>query len=86
MCLWFMVVTTESKRDLNMATYREIQNWIRVAGGFVPRTTWIAHVKADYGLIERAASNRFDHPTRVDPCPATRRAAIEAALRHFGMV
>ena len=62
--------------------------------GGVPVTfapgTWcaidIAHVKADRGLSERAASNRFNHPTRVNPCPTARRAAIEAALRHFGMV
>lgn len=69
-----------------MATYREIQEWVRAKSGFVPKTCWIAHVKSDSGLIERNASNRFDHPTRVHPCPSNRRAAIEAALRHFGMV
>ncbi len=69
-----------------MATYREIQNWVRAASGFVPKTSWIAHVKADRGLIGRTAVNRFDHPKRVNPCPTKRRAAIEAALRHFGMV
>jgi hypothetical protein len=69
-----------------MATYREIQNWVRAASGFVPKTSWIAHVKADRGLSERVASNRFKHPSRVNPCPRTRRAAIEAALQHFGMV
>jgi hypothetical protein len=69
-----------------MATYREIQNWVRAASGFVPKTSWIAHVKADRGLSEPAASNRFNHPTHVNPCPTARRAAIEAALRHFGMV
>ena len=69
-----------------MAIYREIQNWVRAASGFVPKTSWIAHVKADRGLSDRAATNRFDHPTRVNPYPTTRRPAIEAALRHFGMV
>jgi hypothetical protein len=77
---------TESNQGLRMATYREIQNWVRAANGFVPKTSWIAHVKADCGLSERAASNRFNHPTRVNACPITRRAAIEAAFRHFGMV
>jgi hypothetical protein len=70
----------------SMATYREIQNRVRAVSGFVPKTSWIAHVKADRGLSERAAVNRFKHPTRVNPCPTTRRAEIEAALRHFGMV
>jgi hypothetical protein len=69
-----------------MATYREIQNWVRAASGFVPKTSWIAHVKADCGLTERASPHRFKHPTRVNPCPTSRRAAILAAFRHFGMV
>jgi hypothetical protein len=55
-----------------MATYREIQNWVRTASGFVPKTSWIAHVKADRGLSGRRAANRFNHPTRVNPCPTTR--------------
>jgi hypothetical protein len=69
-----------------MATYREIQNWVRIKSGFVPKTCWIAHVKSDHGLIERNAPNRFMHPVRFHPCPPQRRSAIEAALRHFGMV
>jgi len=48
-----------------MATYRQIQDWVRARNGFVPKTTWIAHVKFDLGLVKRSASNRFDHPTRV---------------------
>jgi hypothetical protein len=69
-----------------MAIYREIQNWVRAASGFDPKTSWITHVKADRGLSERSAPNCFNHPTRVNPYPAARRPAIEAALRHFGMV
>jgi hypothetical protein len=69
-----------------MATYRQIQDWVRAHSGFVPKTCWIAHVKSDHGLVERTSSHRFDHPTRVNPCPGNRRPAIEAALRHFGMV
>ncbi len=69
-----------------MATYREIQDWVRVKSGFVPKTCWIAHVKSDLGLTMRPSTNRYDHPTRVNPCPGDRRLAIEAALRHFNMV
>jgi hypothetical protein len=69
-----------------MATYQEIQDWVRAKSGFVPKTCWIAHVKFDLGLAVRSSANRYDHPTRVNPCPSDRRSAIEAALRHFEMV
>jgi hypothetical protein len=69
-----------------MATYRQIQDWVRCEAGFVPKTCWIAHVKADHGLTLRQASNRYEHPTRAEPCPIEKRAAIRSALEHFGMV
>ena len=69
-----------------MATYRQIQDWVRMKSGFVPKTSWIAHVKADLGLPQRIAPNRYNHPTRVYSCPPQRRIAIEAALRHFEMI
>ena len=40
-----------------MATYREIQAWIKKQHGFVPKTCWIAHVMSDYNLTTRQASN-----------------------------
>jgi hypothetical protein len=69
-----------------MATYRQIQDWVRQTRGFVPKTCWIAHVKSDLGLSMRRSVNHYSHPTRVNPCPGDRRQAIEAALRHFEMV
>jgi hypothetical protein len=69
-----------------MATYHQIQDWVRMKSGFVPKTCWIAHVKSDLGAIMRRSVNRYDHPTRVNPCPGHRRLAIEAALRHFEMI
>jgi hypothetical protein len=69
-----------------MATYREIQDWVRAKSGFVPKSCWIANVKFDLGLVVRQSPNRWDHPTRVNPCPGDLRSAIEAALRHFEMV
>lgn len=69
-----------------MATYRKIQDWVRARSGFVPKTCWIARVKSDLGLAMRTSTNRYDHPTRVNPFPGNRRSAIEAALRHFEMV
>lgn len=68
-----------------MASYREIQNYIRAQNGFVPKTCWIAHVKADFGLTKGNAPNRTN-PERQYPCPDDKRAAIESALHHFKMI
>jgi len=69
-----------------MATYREIQDHIRARERFVPQTCWIAHVMSDHGLTTRLAPNRISASERAKPCPHDKRAAIEAALRHFGMI
>jgi hypothetical protein len=66
-------------------TYRAIRAYIYAHHGFSPRTGWIAHVKELSGLTLRPTHNRHD-PTRADPCPPRRRAAIEEALRHFGIL
>jgi hypothetical protein len=69
-----------------MATYKQIQDHIRDKEGFVVKTCWIAHVKADYGLTSRAAPNRIDASDRVAPCPLNKRRVVVEALRHFGMI
>ena len=69
-----------------MATYKQIQAHVRAHNHFVPKTCWIAHVKSDYGLIERTAPNRQNASERVELCPAAKRQAIIDALRHFGMI
>jgi len=69
-----------------MATYSQIQHWVKQQHGFTPKTCWIAHVMADHGLTKRAAPNRLNPKSRKYPCPHEKRAAIDMALRHFGMV
>lgn len=69
-----------------MATYREIQEWVKSQSGFVPKTCWIADIKNDYGLIGQDAPNRRDPNLRTHPCPASKRSAVEEALRHFEMI
>jgi len=68
-----------------MATYRQIQWYVRTRHGFVPLTGWIAHVKELQGLPVRPAPNRRGTERRW-PCPADKRAAIEAALCHVGVL
>lgn len=69
-----------------MATYKEIQVYVREKYGFVPETCWIAHVKELCGLKMRPAHNRMSRTRRKRPCPAHRSPPIIEALRHFGLV
>ena len=74
---------TEKK---SMATYKQIQHYVRQRYGFLPSTCWIAHVKADHGLTKRITPNRKSRSERQNPCPDRKRPAIEAALHHFAMM
>jgi hypothetical protein len=68
-----------------MATYKQIQDWIKQQYGFAPKTCWIADIKNQYGLTQRRAPNRKGE-IRVCPCPVDKMDAIRAALRYFGMI
>lgn len=69
-----------------MATYQMIQDRVKAEAGFVPRTAWIAEVKASYGLDAIEAPNPIESLSAIKPCPPERRPAIEAALLHFRLV
>jgi hypothetical protein len=68
-----------------MPTYKDIVGHIRENEHFTAKTCWIAHVKADWGHTTKTAPNRQSPDRRVHPCPPGKRAAIEKALRHFGV-
>ena len=65
--------------------YEEIQAFIKSKEGYVVKTCWIAHVKELNGLPLRTAHNRHG-AIRTNPCPPEKRADIEEAFRHFGML
>ncbi|PWB95539.1 hypothetical protein C5689_02530 [Methylosinus sporium] len=69
-----------------MATYQAIAERVKETYGRVPKTCYIADVKASLGLTRGQAPNRFDRAARVHPCPSAFRPHIEAALRHFKMI
>jgi len=69
-----------------MATYKEIQNYVKQKYGFKPETCWIAHAKEKCGIPMRRAPNRIDPDKRVKPCPEDKFHAIKNALKHFGMI
>ena len=66
-----------------MGFYMQIQKLTETNAGFKPKTCWIAHLLADHGLTTRQAANRIDPKTRANPCPPSKRAAIEAAIREL---
>ena len=69
-----------------MATYKQIQDWVKTNFGFTPKTCWIAHVKEICGLEPRKAPNRLDEAKRSNPCPSSKVEAIKQAFKHFGMI
>ena len=68
-----------------MATYRELQKWIKDQHGFSAKTCWIAHAKELNGLSRGTATNRQSEQ-RVYPCPSDKLTAIIAAFKHFEML
>ena len=73
-------------KRFSMATYAQIQQYVRSQYGFMPQTCWIAHVKEMCGLNPRMSSNRYDPNKREKPCPPDKVEPIKAAFRHFGMI
>jgi hypothetical protein len=69
-----------------MATYKEIQTYVKNNHGFVPKTCWIAHMKELCGLPVNVAPNRYSLDKREKPCPPGKQAAIRDAFKHFGMI
>jgi hypothetical protein len=69
-----------------MATYKEIQEYVRVNFGYKPKTCWIAHSKEIYGLSPKTAANRKDSNKREYPCPIEKQEDIRKAFLHFGML
>lgn len=68
-----------------MATYAELQKWIKEQHGFVSKSCWIADAKEMHRLSRGKAPNRQGEQ-RVYPCPSEKLVAITEAFRHFGML
>jgi hypothetical protein len=69
-----------------MATYKQLQAYVKQQYGFVPKTCWIAHVKEMSGLHPSLAPNRYDSEKREYPCPLDKIEPIRSAFRHFEMI
>ena len=67
-----------------MATYKEIQIYVKNKHGFTPKTCWIANVKELCGLPMKDAWNRSGQ--RTNPCPSDKIKCIKNAFKHFKMI
>jgi len=69
-----------------MASYREIEIWVKNKYGFIPADCYVAHVKEMCGLHMKKAWNRQYETRRIKPCPDDQVEPIKEAFRHFGMI
>jgi hypothetical protein len=69
-----------------MATYKDIQGYVKNKYGISVKTCWIAHAKEILGLYPKIASNRYDRNSRTNPCPAEKLPLITNAFKYFGMI
>ena len=52
-----------------MATYKEIQGYVKETYGFLPKTCWIAHMKELCGIPVKNAPNRISPSHREKLVP-----------------
>ena len=69
-----------------MATYSQIQEYIKQRYGYTCKTCWIAHMKEVCGLNPRKSHNRYDSGARSNPCPIDKQQDVINAFKHFGMI
>jgi len=69
-----------------MATYKQIQDFVKSNFGVSVKTCHIAHVKHVHGFVMRPAPNRKSLDARVFECPDRNKVLIETAMKHFKML
>lgn len=69
-----------------MATYKQIQEYVKSVNEVSVDTCQIAHVKSMHGINMRPAPNRISPDSRVYECPENFVPLIEQAMKHFGMI
>jgi len=69
-----------------MATYKQIQEYIKEKYNCTVKTCWISDIKEQCGLNPRIAYNRYDDVIRLHPCPERHKKKIMDTFRYFGLV
>ena len=71
--------------DKDMASYKEIKNFIQEKHGCKVKSGWIAHGKEVFGVAVKRAPNRKSD-VRLWPCPKKNLPLIKEAFEHFEMI
>lgn len=69
-----------------MATYREIEEYIKKQHGFTVKPCWIAHMKEICGLPVKKSHNREKPDVRKHECPENKQEVIREAFEYFKML
>ena len=70
-----------------MATYKEIQDWIKQNYNFTVKSCWIGHCKEKYNVPGyKGPSHSRKGEERKHPCPYSKEWAIRTAFEHFNML
>lgn len=69
-----------------MATYKEIQSYVKEKYAVSVKTCWIADMKENHGLKKRIAPNRISMDSKTNPCPDDKKEMITDAFKHFKMI
>ena len=69
-----------------MATYKQIQEYVKANNGVSVKTCRIAHVKHMHGFKMKKAPNRISPDSRLYECPDNFVPLIEQAMKNFGMM
>lgn len=69
-----------------MATYKQIQEYIKNTNGYTPKTCWIAHMKEICGLNPKVSPNRYSLESRTHTCPSEKQDDLRNAFIYFKMI
>ena len=69
-----------------MATYKEIQSYVKEVNGYSAKSCWIAHMKEVCGLNPKMSARRYSKTERVHPCPENKQNDIKEAFKYFNMI
>ncbi len=69
-----------------MATYKEIQNYVKNKYNVSVKTCWIADMKDQNDIVGKQAPNRINNKIRTNPCPEEHKSKIVDAFKHFNMI
>lgn len=69
-----------------MATYKQIQEFVKETYGYSAKSCWIAHMKEVCRLHPKVSARRYSQSSRVHPCPESKQNDIREVFKHFNMI